>query len=215
MNQQRYILKVCGMRLPENIQEIAALQPDWMGLIFHPQSPRSVGTLSPDAVVSSFPKTIKKVGVFVHQTTDEIIKIAQDWNLDIIQLHGNYSSEDCKKLKIHQLPLIKVFSPTADFEWSFLNEYEDLVDFFLFDTAGKNPGGNGFAFDWEILSNYQEKKPFLLSGGIGPDDVKKILTFKHPQCIGIDLNSRFEDEPGVKNISKIKMFIETIKHIDI
>jgi phosphoribosylanthranilate isomerase len=215
MNQQRYILKVCGMRLSENIQEIAALQPDWMGLIFHAQSPRNVGTLSPDAVVSSFPKTIKKVGVFVHQTMDEIIKIAKVWRLDIIQLHGNYSPEDCKKLKIYQLPLIKVFSPTADFDWGFLNEYEDFVDFFLFDTAGKNPGGNGYAFEWEILKNYKGAIPFILSGGIGSEDAEKVKAFHHPKLAGFDINSRFEDEPGVKNISKIKMFIETIKHIDI
>jgi phosphoribosylanthranilate isomerase len=211
MNQQRNILKVCGMRLSENIQEIADLQPDWMGLIFHAQSPRNVGTLSPDAVVSSFPKTIKKVGVFVHQITDEIIKIAQVWSLDIIQLHGNYSPEDCKKLKTYQLPLIKVFSPTADFDWSILNKYEDFVDFFLFDTAGKTPGGNGFAFDWEILKNYKGAIPFILSGGIGPEDIVKVKAFHHPKFAGFDINSRFEVSPGIKNKTLVASFIKQIK----
>jgi len=208
------LIKVCGMRDVNNIKELGNLTMDWMGLIFHSASSRYVGSEVSEKILEAVPKHLKKVGVFVHQNVDEILNLAKLWRLDLIQLHGAYTVEDAQILRNENYPIIKVFAPTEKFDWDKLDNYEDVVSYFLFDTAGKQPGGNGIAFDWEILSNYQGKTPYLLSGGIGPNDVEKILAFEHPQCIGIDLNSRFEDEPGLKNIPKIKVFIEQIKLIN-
>ena len=199
------IVKVCGMRDAENIRQLEALGIDWMGMIFWPKSKRNVST--PPAYL---PQHVRKVGVFVDASLDAIRQHVEDYQLDIIQLHGQESPETLKTLK--PLTLIKAFNIATPEDLPKTEPYEGLADYFLFDTKGKSVGGNGEKFDWSVLDNYQGETPFLLSGGIGPEDMQDVKTFHHPKCIGIDLNSRFETEPGLKDITKLKQFLEAIRY---
>ncbi|MFZ6665849.1 phosphoribosylanthranilate isomerase [Peijinzhouia sedimentorum] len=208
-------IKVCGMRFPDNIEELRGLKINWMGLIFHPLSPRWVPESEREELLAKWPGRIKRVGVFVDQSPFQIIEEAQKWRLHYIQLHGKYSPYECEILKEAGLLLIKVFSPTPDFNWDSLLPYEGLVDYFLFDTSGKLPGGNGFQFDWSLLDNYQGNTPFLLSGGIGPEDAQKVLEFNHPAFAGIDLNSRFEYRPAKKKAELLTNFLQAINNQNI
>lgn len=199
------IVKVCGMRDAENIRQLEALGIDWMGMIFWPKSKRYVST--PPVYL---PQHVRKVGVFVDASLDAIRQHVEDYQLDIIQLHGQESPETLKALK--PLTLIKAFNIATPEDQQKTEPYEGLADYFLFDTKGKSVGGNGEKFDWSVLDNYQGETPFLLSGGIGPEDMQDVKTFHHPKCIGIDLNSRFETEPGLKDITKLKQFLEAIRY---
>ena len=199
------IVKVCGMRDAENIRQLEALGIDWMGMIFWPKSKRYVST--PPAYL---PQHVRKVGVFVDASLDAICQHVEDYQLDIIQLHGQESPEMLKVLK--PLTLIKALNIATPEDLQKTEPYEGLADYFLFDTKGKSVGGNGEKFDWSVLDNYQGKTPFLLSGGIGSEDAQDVKTFHHPKCIGIDLNSRFETEPGLKDITKLKQFLEAIRY---
>ena len=199
------IVKVCGMRDAENIRQLEALGIDWMGMIFWPKSKRYVST--PPAYL---PQHVRKVGVFVDASLDAIRQHVEDYQLDIVQLHGQESPEMLKVLK--PLTLIKAFNIATPEDLQKTEPYEGLADYFLFDTKGKSVGGNGEKFDWSVLDNYQGKTPFLLSGGIGSEDAQDVKTFHHPKCIGIDLNSRFETEPGLKDITKLKQFLEAIRY---
>ena len=200
------IVKVCGMRDAENIRQLEALGIDWMGMIFWPKSKRHVST--PPAYL---PQHVRKVGVFVDASLDAIRQHVEDYQLDIIQLHGQESPETLKALK--PLTLIKAFNIATPEDLQKTVAYEGLADYFLFDTKGESVGGNGEKFDWSVLDSYQGETPFLLSGGIGSEDAQGIKTFHHPKCIGIDLNSRFETEPGLKDITKLKQFLEAINHV--
>jgi phosphoribosylanthranilate isomerase len=153
---------------------------------------------------------VRKVGVFVDASLDAIRQYVEDYQLDIIQLHGQESPETLKALK--PLKLIKAFNIATPEDLQKTVAYEGLADYFLFDTKGKSVGGNGEKFDWSVLDSYQGETPFLLSGGIGSEDAQGIKTFHHPKCIGIDLNSRFETEPGLKDITKLKQFLEAIRY---
>jgi len=199
------IVKVCGMRDAENIRQLEALGIDWMGMIFWPKSKRYVST--PPVYL---PQHVRKVGVFVDASLDAIRQHVEDYQLDIIQLHGQESPETLKTLK--PLTLIKAFNIATPEDLPKTEPYEGLADYFLFDTKGKSVGGNGEKFDWSVLDNYQGETPFLLSGGIGSEDMQDVKTFHHPKCIGIDLNSRFETEPGLKDITKLKQFLEAIRY---
>ena len=199
------IVKVCGMRDAENIRQLEALGIDWMGMIFWPKSKRYVST--PPAYL---PQHVRKVGVFVDASLDAIRQYVEDYQLDIIQLHGQESPETLKTLK--PLKLIKAFNIATPEDLQKTVAYEGMADYFLFDTKGKSVGGNGEKFDWSVLDSYQGETPFLLSGGIGSEDAQDIKSFHHPKCIGIDLNSRFETEPGLKDITKLKQFIEEIRY---
>ena len=199
------IVKVCGMRDAENIRQLEALGIDWMGMIFWPKSKRYVST--PPAYL---PQHVRKVGVFVDASLDAIRQHVEDYQLDIVQLHGQESPETLKALK--PLTLIKAFNIATPEDLQKTVAYEGLADYFLFDTKGKSVGGNGEKFDWSVLDSYQGETPFLLSGGIGSEDAQDIKTFHHPKCIGIDLNSRFETEPGLKDITKLKQFLEAIRY---
>ena len=198
------IVKVCGMRDAENIRQLEALGIDWMGMIFWPKSKRNVST--PPAYL---PQHVRKVGVFVDASLDAIRQHVEDYQLDIVQLHGQESPE-LKVLK--PLTLIKALNIATPEDLQKTEPYEGLADYFLFDTKGKSVGGNGEKFDWSVLASYQGETPFLLSGGIGPEDAQDVKTFHHPKCIGIDLNSRFETEPGLKDITKLKQFLEAIRY---
>ena len=199
------IVKVCGMRDAANIRQLEALGIDWMGMIFWPKSKRYVSM--PPVYL---PQHVRKVGVFVDASLDAIRQHVEDYHLDIVQLHGQESPETLKALK--PLTLIKAFNIATPEDLPKTEPYEGLADYFLFDTKGKSVGGNGEKFDWSVLDNYQGKTPFLLSGGIGSEDAEVVKTFHHPKCIGIDLNSRFETEPGLKDITKLKQFLEAIRY---
>ena len=199
------IVKVCGMRDAENIRQLEALGIDWMGMIFWPKSKRYVST--PPVYL---PQHVRKVGVFVDASLDAIRQHVEDYHLDIVQLHGQESPDMLKVLK--PLTLIKAFNIATPEDLQKTEPYEGLADYFLFDTKGKSVGGNGEKFDWSVLDSYQGETPFLLSGGIGSEDAQDVKTFHHPKCIGIDLNSRFETEPGLKDITKLKQFLEAIRY---
>ena len=198
------ITKVCGMRDAQNIRDVEALGIDWIGMIFWPKSKRYVAE-----VPSYLPEHLKKVGVFVDSTLDDILQHISDYQLDIIQLHGQESPDFAKALKPHTI--IKAFNIEKADDLLQTEKYKGIADYFLFDTKGKMAGGNGQKFDWSVLTAYQGKTPFLLSGGIGPEDAESVRSFHHPKCIGIDLNSRFESEPGFKDINQLKTFINNIK----
>ena len=199
------IVKVCGMRDAANIRQLEALGIDWMGMIFWPKSKRYVST--PPVYL---PQHVRKVGVFVDASLDAIRQHVEDYHLDIVQLHGQESPETLKALK--PLTLIKALNIATPEDLQKTEPYEGLADYFLFDTKGESVGGNGEKFDWSVLDNYQGKTPFLLSGGIGSEDAEVVKTFHHPKCIGIDLNSRFETESGLKDITKLKQFLEAIRY---
>lgn len=198
------VYKVCGMRNAENIREVSALGIDLMGFIFWPKSSRYV----PEPP-SYLPTDCKRVGVFVDASLEDIRQHIHDYQLDIVQLHGHESPEFAKALK--PAIIIKAFNIATAEDLAQTIPYEGIVDYFLFDTKAQLPGGSGEQFDWSVLSQYEGTTPFLLSGGIGPDDAERIKTFHHERCIGIDLNSRFELAPALKDVHQLKEFLKKVK----
>ena len=213
-------LKICGMGTSENILEMSRLDPDYLGFIFFEKSPRNFS-----GEIPQLPENIQKTGVFVNASIDFILEKIKKYQFKAIQLHGDESVEFCTELKekldsksLHP-ELIKVFSVKEDFNFNSLKEYEGIVDYFLFDTGGKNRGGNGIPFNWELLHEYPLKTPFILSGGIGLEEAEKIKEFqqvlaennKSHLFYGIDVNSRFEVRPGIKNFSKLKEFKDILQ----
>ena len=195
-------LKVCGMRNSANINELIEVQPDFIGFIFHEKSPRNVS----DNIIIPTSDNIHRVGVFVNKSVEFIKEKKEQYKLDYIQLHGSESPEFCNEIKNIGAGIIKAFNISEDFNFSNLKDYESHCDYFLFDAFGRNAGGNGITFNWDLLNNYQGKIPFLLSGGIDETMADSIKKNKHPQFTGIDINSGFETEPALKNIEKIKTF---------
>ena len=197
------------MRDADNIREVEKLGIDWMGFIFWPKSSRYVS-----ARPAYLPQKCKRVGVFVNATIDDIRQHIADYSLDIVQLHGHESTDSIRSLRSlcgDVISIIKAFNIATKEDLNATTPYAGLVDYFLFDTKGPSVGGNGEKFDWSVLEAYNGDTPFLLSGGIGPDDAERILDYHHPKCIGIDLNSRFEIEPGIKDITKLKTFLNDVK----
>lgn len=195
------------MRDIENVKELIGIKPDYIGFIFYPKSKRFVGVNPDISLFNSIPKNIEKVGVFVNYTKDSIIENTEKYKLDLVQLHGNESAEFCKELKSQiSAKIIKAFSIDKDFDFKTLNEYKQVCDYFLFDTKTEFYGGSGQQFDWNILNKYDNEIPFFLSGGIDLEHAAKIKKLKHLNIHAIDINSRFETEPGIKNIDKIKQF---------
>jgi phosphoribosylanthranilate isomerase len=202
-------LKICGMKYPENILEVSELLPDYLGFIFWEKSSRYF-----DGEIPEINKSIKKVGVFVDAAVEEIISKIKKYDLDIIQLHGDESPEFCRNLKMENIEIIKVFSVNDDFDFSLLEPFENACDYFLFDTKGKLPGGNGITFNWQILQQYKLTKPFFLSGGIGLNDIEDIKKLNLP-IYAIDVNSKFEIEAGLKNIKLLKSFKNNLQTLNI
>ena len=200
------IIKVCGMREADNIREGETLGIDMMGFIFWPKSSRFV-TQRPDYL----PKRVKRVGVFVDEDPEQVKRLAVDYDLDYIQLHGQESPSYI--FQLGGLHIIKAFNISTAEDLLQAQPYEGIVDYFLFDAKGKSVGGNGEKFNWDVLSAYNGSTPFLLSGGIGLDDATNVKAFHHPKCIGIDLNSRFELAPGLKDVAKLKEFIFNLNKI--
>ena len=203
-------LKVCGMRELENISALSELDPNYIGFIFWSESSRFVNKKTPP-----LDKKIIKTGVFVDATFDYILTKIKDHQLDAVQLHGQESCSYCKVIKDYGLKVIKSFSIKNTFDFNTLEDYENSCDYYLFDTKGKLPGGNGFTFDWKILNEYPSQKPFFLSGGIGVDnlnEIKKLVKTKLP-IHAIDVNSKFETVPGNKNIELLKKFKKEIDEL--
>ncbi len=202
-------LKVCGMKYLNNMEAVAKLQPNYLGFIFYDKSPRKI-----ESTIEATPESIQRVGVFVNALEDEIIEKITAHKLNVVQLHGDESPTYCKRIATTGVQVIKVFSIKNAFDFSVLEPYESVCDFFLFDTKGRLPGGNGYAFNWEVLAEYPSTKPFFLSGGIGLDEIETIKKFQSSDaakyCYAIDVNSKFEIEPGLKNLDKLKQFISEL-----
>lgn len=214
------------MKYQDNIEAVADLQPDYIGFIFYDKSSRFF-----DGEVPEISRKIKKVGVFVNNNILDIIRKTLNNKLDIIQLHGSETPAFCNALKEadfgygdqhlykkHNFKIIKVFSIKNEFDFEILRPYEGIVDYFLFDTKGKLPGGNGYTFNWDVLKDYPSTTPYFLSGGIGLNEVNNIKEFKKSSaskyCYAIDVNSKFEIEPGLKNINELEKFKSEIRHIE-
>ena len=198
------------MRESKNIEQVAQLGVDMMGFIFYPKSPRYVSYV---LARSDADRKVCRVGVFVNDSIPEILDKIHSFSLNAVQMHGNESRELCEQLREANgdIKIIKAISVSNAGDIQKYKEYVGAVDYFLFDTKCKTVGGSGQQFDWQILDEYDGDVPFLLSGGIGPEDAFRIRTFHHSQCVGIDLNSRFEIEPGVKDVEKLNKFLNEIK----
>lgn len=203
------IVKVCGMREAENIRAVEALGVDWMGFIFWEHSSRCV-SLRP----ACLPTRAKRVGVFVDAPLDVVCQHVEAFGLDVVQLHGSESPaflHDLRKALTGTVLIVKAFSIATRDDLLQTSFYEGLADYFLFDTKAQLVGGNGRKFDWSVLAHYDGSTPFLLSGGIGPDDASRLSAFSHPRLAGIDLNSRFEAAPALKNVELLKQFLYDIQ----
>lgn len=204
-------IKVCGMRNPENIQKlIQDVKPDWMGLIFYSKSPRYV---SEDFAESIQLAEVPKVGVFVNESIDFVLSKIAEFKLSVIQLHGNETPQYVRDLKLRtDKKLWKVISVEENIDWETLRDYVGLVEYFLFDTATSAHGGSGRKFNWKVLEGYPFEKGFLLSGGLDEESVSDVIDLadRLPHLMGVDLNSKFEDAPGLKNIEKLKSFKERL-----
>ena len=203
------IIKVCGMREAKNIREVEASGVDWMGFIFWPKSSRYVSE-----VPSYLPTKCKRVGVFVDASIGDVMSQTEAFGLDLIQLHGQESPSYITQLRPHlpaQIQIIKALNIATTSDLEAAKRYEGVVDYLLFDTKGKCVGGNGEKFDWSVLDDYAGSTLFLLSGGIGPDDAERVKAFHHPKCIGIDLNSKFELSPALKDATKLQSFLSSLK----
>jgi phosphoribosylanthranilate isomerase len=206
-----FSIKICGMKVPDNIREVAALHPDYMGFIFYPKSPRYAGNLDPETTCS-LPEGICKVGVFVNELPDKMLETAQKYGLDAVQLHGNESPEVCYRMKSNHITVIKAISVADKADIAQADYYQTSCDYLLFDTQTKLHGGSGMQYDWNILRYYQGNLPFFLSGGIGPEDAERVLAFRHLRLHAIDINSRFESAPGLKNSELINTFFTKIQN---
>lgn len=189
-------LKVCGMRDPKNILEVANLHPDFMGFIFYEQSKRFVG--NDFAIPFNFPESIKRVGVFVNEHADRILQLVQLHRLDFVQLHGDETVQVVKELK-GKVKVIKVFRVDDQFDFNVTKEFEGVVDFFMFDTKTSEYGGSGKSFDWSLLEKYKRSTSFFLSGGLAVNNIKQIAEIKNPSLFAVDINSGAETSPGVKD----------------
>jgi len=204
-------IKVCGMTNPENVGEIIGAKPGYIGFIFYPGSSRYVGKEPDLKLFASVPPLIKKVGVFINEDNQSIIDKAIRFGLNLIQLHGNESVNVCSDLKSTGLGVIKVFNIAEGFSFKSIQKYIPVCDYFLFDTKGEGYGGSGKKFDWKILAEYTFDKPFFLSGGIGFGDAGEVKSISNRGLFAVDINSRFEISPGIKDVEKVRKFINELK----
>ncbi len=204
-------IKVCGMRDSDNIRSVAALHPDYMGFILYEKSPRFVGDDYSLDKVEDVLRNIYKTGVFVNASAEYILDKVKSFDLQAVQLHGHESASFCAKLRSKGVEIVKAFQVDENFDFNSLKEYEPVCDYYLFDTRTKNYGGSGEKFDWSLLKAYDNSKPIFLSGGITVDDVDDILNLKDIDIYAVDINSRFEVEPAMKNVNLIADFIQKVK----
>lgn len=204
-------IKVCGMKYPENIDQLKQLPVDFMGFIFYPKSPRYIADVQPE-FLTSLPKTLNRVGVFVNEDIKTIAHIVERYRLTHVQLHGQESADFCVECrKIQGIKVIKAFNVSEIGDLKAPSDYVGKCDYFLFDTKSPQHGGSGLKFDWNILNEYKEDVPFFLSGGISDSDIDVIKKLSFSKLFALDLNSKFEIEPGLKDIEKLKKFIANFK----
>ena len=199
------------MKYPENLSAASQLDVDFFGFIFYQHSKRFVGDLSQKKKDILFHTAVQKVGVFVDEKIQELLKTANKHKLDYVQLHGNENPAYCRTIRTAGIKVIKAFGIHGGFDFALTSDFSGVADYFLFDTKSISFGGGGKKFDWQVLDGYQGQTPFFLSGGIKPEDAAAIKLIGHPRLAGIDLNSGFEMEPGLKNIELIKEFIANIR----
>jgi phosphoribosylanthranilate isomerase len=201
-------IKVCGITRREDLLKLVEYQVDYAGFIFYEKSPRFAGSkLDPRTIRET--KEIKKVGVFVDAPLEQLRRTITDYGLDMVQLHGDETPGYCAAIDI---PVVKAFRVRTNISWDAIQPYIAVTDYFLFDTdAGNAYGGTGIKFNWELLNSYPYEHPFFLSGGIGPEQLTELLAFKHPALFAVDVNSKFETHPGVKDMEKVKPFTEQIQ----
>ena len=205
MEKKRYLIKVCGMTQADNIRETEALGVDLIGFNFYPKSPRCLCQMP-----GYLPRLAKRVGVFVNQPKEELAMYTDRFGLDYLQLHGTESPGYCHTLQSAGFRLIKAFAIAQAKDLEATQAYEGLCDYFLFDTKTPSYGGSGKQFDWTLLKHYQGQTPFLLGGGINAYSAKAIRAFRHPRLAGVDLNSRFELSPGVKDVERLRRFLKEL-----
>ena len=205
-------IKVCGMREPANIEAVAQLQPDYMGFIFHMKSPRYFGACSPldPGIVNK--KKITNVGVFVNELAHNIHEICNKWEINHVQLHGSEPPEVCAKMREKGYTVIKAFPMSAGFDLRKLEPYKNCCDLFLFDSKTDTYGGSGRTFEWGLLREYDQEVPFFLSGGIGVDEIDAVLALQDLNIHAIDVNSRVELKPGLKDIVKVKQIVTAVRN---
>lgn len=207
-------LKVCGLSSADSIKEIAALRPDMMGFIFYAPSPRNACAVL-HSTVRSLPADIERVGVFVDSPVDHVLHVAGRYELDTIQLHGKETPEMCRAIREQGYKVMKAVGVNADIDWDEYRAYDGAVDMFVFDTLTAMHGGSGRKFDWSLLRTYPLSIPFLLGGGVGPDDARAAIeaASQLPLMAGVDINSRFEIKPGQKDTAKVSAFFNQIKTV--
>lgn len=213
-------IKVCGLRRPEDIVAARQLPIDFIGLIFYPDSPRFAASEElAEWMETHFEEleNVRTVGVFVNAEMEEVLNAIHDYRLDYVQLHGNESSDYCRELdsfrritSMRSAHIIKAFRVDEHFDFDTVAPFADWCRYVLFDTRGEQYGGTGKAFDWSLLQRYGGPLPFLLSGGIGEEDVPALHALKHPLLAGVDINSRFETAPGEKDMDKIARFVRAL-----
>ncbi len=207
-------IKICGLKDTFNIRKVSEANPDYMGFIFYPKSPRFVGEKFSKNTLETIPESIIKTAVFVNETLENIGNIVNNYGFEAVQLHGNESQAMCKELKEQKLTIIKAFAIDEVFDFKTLIPYEIHCDYFLFDTKTPNFGGSGKTFDWTLLWHYQLETPFFLSGGLGAENLYEVLKLKHDKLYGLDFNSKLEDAPGLKNIQMINKVLDTIRNYE-
>jgi len=205
------IVKVCGMKYSKNISTLGELKPNVMGFIFYAKSKRFVNKQILKESFMKLDKNIDKAAVFVNESAEFIASELEGLDFNYIQLHGKESVEEIIKLKSFGYKITKAFPMSNEFDWNATKEYEGHCEYFVFDTSTPKHGGSGKQFDWNILKNYKGKTPFLLSGGISIQDLERIKIFRHPQLAGIDINSKFEIEPGLKDIDMVQKMIKELR----
>ncbi len=203
-------IKVCGLKYPGNVEAVTALEPDYAGFIFYSPSPRYAGEPGAE-MLAGIPKSIQKTAVFVNADAAEIGTLIEKYQFKAIQLHGSESAEFCNSFR-NRVTVIKAFGINEQFNFGLLNDYANSVDYFLFDTKTPIHGGSGESFNWALLNDYKLDVPFFLSGGISLDNLSEIKTITHPQFYGVDLNSRFEISPGIKDVDRLTKAFDLIKH---
>ncbi|MCS3555546.1 MULTISPECIES: phosphoribosylanthranilate isomerase [Sphingobacterium] len=203
-------IKVCGMKDLDNMLDLIKLPIDYMGLIFYEKSKRYVSAL--DAHFIKAIPGIKKIGVFVNASEQEILQKISDYGLAGIQLHGHEDPDFCLRLKSKDILVIKSFGIDENFDWQSLNAYESVADYFLFDTKTSNHGGSGIHFDWDLLRNYPLEKPYFLSGGLSAENIREASQISDPRLYGLDLNSKFEFKSGIKNVELLEQTLKNMNY---
>jgi phosphoribosylanthranilate isomerase len=212
MSAKNLNIKVCGMRDETNIKELVGISPDYIGFNFYPQSLRYTGAEFDPGITDNIPENIGKVGIFVNAGKNDIVTKHKVYGLNFVQLHGGEPVDLCRQLFNRGIQVIKVFNVDEEFDFYSLKPFKPYCEYFLFDTKCKTYGGSGKKFNWDILKDYDNEKPVFLSGGIDIDDISSIKNIKNINICAVDINSRFETEPGIKDIIKIKKFIQRLKY---